>query len=71
MDEFALVVHALATDVLVTVVLGPGLLGFLQLASDAVAAQVGQDAAEPVIKHAGLELKAHPEADGLFINASQ
>src|SRR5205814_1223629 len=70
-DEFALVVHALAADVLVTVVLGPGLLGVLQLAGDAVAAQVGQDAAEPVIEHSRLQLETHPETDRLFINAGQ
>src|SRR4051812_17432700 len=70
-DELALVVHALAADVLVAVILGPRLLGFLQLAGDAVATQISQHAAEPVIKHAGLELKANPEADGFFVDAGQ
>src|SRR5207237_7877173 len=67
-DELALVVHALATDVFVAVVLGPRLLRFLELAADAVTAHVGEHRAHPVIEHARLQLKADPEADGLIIH---
>src|ERR671922_2588089 len=54
-NELALVVHALAADVLIAVVLGPGLLGILQLAGDAMAAEVGEHTSQPVIEHAWLE----------------
>ena len=70
-DELALVVQALAADVLVAVVLGPGLLGFLKLPGDAVPAEVGQDAAEPVVEHAGLEFKADPEAHRPVVHAGE
>src|SRR2546426_3777015 len=50
-DELALVVEALAADVLVPVVLGPRLLGFLKLPPDTVPANVRRDRAEPVVEH--------------------
>jgi len=65
MDELALVVHALAADVFVPVILRPRLLRFLKLSADAVAAHVGGYRAKPVIEHAGLELKADPEPNWL------
>jgi hypothetical protein len=68
-DEFALVVHAFAADVFVAVVFGPGLLGFLELSTDAVAADVGDDRAEPVVEHAGLEFETDPETDGFVVHA--
>src|SRR6185369_13446417 len=70
-DEFALVIHALAADVFVTVVLGPGLLRFLKLAGDSMAAEIGQDPSQPVIEHARLELEPHPKTNGPLIEASQ
>src|SRR4051794_12164752 len=68
-DELSLVVHAFAADVFVAVVLGPRLLGFLELPADAVAADIGKDAAEPVVEHARLQLETDPEADRLFVHA--
>src|SRR4051812_39104400 len=44
-DELSLVVHALAADVFVAMVLGPGLLGFLELTANAVAAHLAGDGA--------------------------
>jgi len=64
-NELTLMVHALTADVLVAVILGPCLLRFLQLAADAVAAQIREHRAHPVIEHAGLEFKANPESDRL------
>src|ERR1700722_16061177 len=69
MDELALMVHALAADVFVAVILGPGLLRFLKLAANAVATNIGYHRSEPVIKHPRLKLKADPEPDRLVIHA--
>src|ERR1041385_667829 len=71
MDELALVIHAFAAHEFVAVILGPGLLGFLQLPADAMPANIGNHAAKPVIKHARLELETDPEADGLAIHPGQ
>src|SRR5690349_21390921 len=54
-DELALVVHALAADVFVAVILGPGLLGLLELAADTAAAGIGQHAPQPVVEHPRFE----------------
>src|ERR1700733_10144979 len=71
MDELTLMVQALAADVLVAAILGPGLLSFVELAADAVTAKVGVDGAQPVIKHAGLELETAPESNGPLVQAGQ
>src|SRR5579862_9671696 len=63
MDELALMIHALAADVLVAVILGPGLLGFLQLPAHAMTSNIADNRAQPVIKHAGLELESDPKTD--------
>ena len=47
-NELALVVHALAADVLVAVVLRPRLLRFLELSADAVAAD-RSEASRPLV----------------------
>jgi hypothetical protein len=68
-NEFPLVIHAFAADVFVPMVLGPGLLGFLQLPSDAMTPNLRENPAEPVVEHSGFQLKADPEADWLVIHA--
>src|SRR6476619_7640010 len=69
MNELTLMIHALAANVLIPVVLRPRLLRFLQLPADAMTPHVRQNRAEPVIEHPRLELKADPEADRLVAHA--
>src|SRR5215207_9235092 len=70
-DKLALVVHALAADVFVAMILRPGLLCLLQLPANALAAEIGADSAEPVIKHPGLKLKTDPETHRAVADAGQ
>src|SRR6266496_5821438 len=70
-DELALVVHAFAADELVTMIFRPGLLGFLKLAADPVAAELGNDPAQPVIEHARLELEPNPEPNGFIVHPGE
>src|SRR5271170_6418022 len=48
MNEFPLMVHALAADVFVPVILGPRLLCFLKLPPDAMAANISHHRSQPV-----------------------
>src|SRR5271170_6704784 len=69
MYEFALVVHTLAANVFVAVILGPRLLGFLQLPADPVTANVRQDGAKPLVEHRRLQLESDPESNRLGVHA--
>jgi hypothetical protein len=50
------------------VVLGPRLLGVLQLPGDAVPPDVGSTPPEPVVEHPRLELEPDPEPDRLVVH---
>src|SRR5690242_15218589 len=69
MNELALMVQALAADVLIPVVLRPGMLRLSELTPDAVLPHVRQNSAEPVIEHAGLQFEADPEPHRLVVHA--
>jgi hypothetical protein len=71
MNEIPLMVHALATQILIPVILRPGLLGFVQLPPDPVPADFGNDRPEPVIKHPRLQFKTDPEPHRPVIHAGQ